>query len=65
MWVLDQITIKSPFMSGDPVHLPIYRGMEQFAIAFAFAMASSVGASYFPARKGGRLHPVDILRGAA
>ena len=65
MWALDQITIKPPFMSGDPVHLPIYRGLQQFAIAFAFAMISSIGASYLPARKGGRVHPVDILRGAA
>ncbi|MES1196642.1 MAG: FtsX-like permease family protein, partial [Steroidobacter sp.] len=65
MWVLGQITIKSPFVSNEPVHLPIYNGFDQFAIAIAFAMVSSIGASYLPARKGGRVHPVDILRGAA
>jgi len=65
MWVLGQVTVKSPFVSNDPVHLPIYDGLDQFAIAIGFAMISSIGASYFPARKGGRVHPVDILRGAA
>jgi lipoprotein-releasing system permease protein len=28
-----------------------------------FAVLSAAGASYFPARKAGRVHPVDILRG--
>lgn len=64
MWLLGQITIKSPFAYNEPVHLPIYYGTEQFMIAAAFAILSSVGASYLPARKGGRVHPVDILRGA-
>jgi lipoprotein-releasing system permease protein len=65
MWLLGQVTIKSPFVSNDLVHLPLYNGLDQFVIAIGFAMISSVGASYFPARKGGRVHPVDILRGAA
>ncbi len=65
MWLLGQVTVKSPFVSNDPVHLPIYGGLDQFAIAIGFAMISSIGASYFPAHKGGRVHPVDILRGAA
>ncbi|HVY24538.1 MAG TPA: ABC transporter permease [Steroidobacteraceae bacterium] len=65
MWALGQITIKSPFVSNEPVHLPLYYGTEQFAIAVGFAMLSSIAASYLPARKGGRVHPVDILRGAA
>jgi lipoprotein-releasing system permease protein len=65
MWLLDQIRIKPFWASGEPVHLPLYRGVSQFAIAFAFAMVSAVAAAFLPARKGGRVHPVDILRGAA
>jgi lipoprotein-releasing system permease protein len=65
MWLLDQIRIKPFWASGEPVHLPLYRGVSQFAIAFGFAMVSAVAAAFLPARKGGRVHPVDILRGAA
>lgn len=63
MRVLEQITIKPPG-SNNLVQLPIYWGVEQFLMAIAFAMMASVGAAYLPARKGGRVHPVDILRGA-
>jgi lipoprotein-releasing system permease protein len=63
--VLDQVTIKPPGLSGDAVHLPLYRGMSQFVIAFTFAMIAAVTAAFLPARKGGRVHPVAILRGAA
>jgi lipoprotein-releasing system permease protein len=45
--------------------LPTYWGFDQAALAASFAMLSAAGASYFPARKAGRLHPVEILRGAA
>jgi lipoprotein-releasing system permease protein len=65
MWLLDQVTIKPFWGSGEAVHLPLYRGASQFLIAFAFAMVSAVAAAYLPARKGGRVHPVEILRGAA
>jgi lipoprotein-releasing system permease protein len=64
MRALEQIVIKPPG-GTDPVHLPIYWGGEQYLIAAAFAMASAIFAAYLPARKGGRVHPVDILRGAA
>jgi len=65
MSVLDQVTIRPPGISGEAVHLPLYRGISQFAIAFSFAMVSAVAAAFLPARKGGRVHPVAILRGAA
>jgi lipoprotein-releasing system permease protein len=65
MWLLDQVRIKPFWASGEPVHLPLYRGVSQFLIAFAFAMISAVGAAFLPARKGGRVHPVEILRGGA
>lgn len=49
----------------DPVNLPIYWGADQFVMATAFAMVASLAAAYLPARKGGSVQPVDILRGAA
>lgn len=64
MWVLAQIEIEMPGMEGVE-GLPLYYGLDQFVIAAMFALASSIGASWLPARKGARLQPVDILRGAA
>lgn len=61
---LEQITFKTPF-NTEQTHLPIYWGWEQIALAVGFAMASALLAAYLPARKGGRVQPVDILRGAA
>lgn len=49
----------------EAVQLPVYWGIDQFVLAAAFAVLSAVGAAYLPARKGGRVQPVDILRGAA
>lgn len=65
MAALGSVTIKPFGLTGDPVHLPLYRGASQFVIAFAFAMIAAVAAAFLPARKGGRVHPVEILRGAA
>ncbi|MFO1371508.1 MAG: ABC transporter permease [Candidatus Competibacteraceae bacterium] len=64
MWLLAQVTLKPPGAT-DKVQLPIYWGYEQYLLAVAFALASAVGAAYLPARKAGRVHPVEILRGAA
>jgi lipoprotein-releasing system permease protein len=50
---------------AEPIHLPVYWGADQFVLAVAFAMVSAVAAAYLPARKGGSVQPVDILRGAA
>lgn len=63
MWILDQVVLPITAMGG-PTHLPVYRGQRQFFIAFAFALFSAVAASYLPANKGGRVHPVDVLRGS-
>ncbi|GLR13070.1 ABC transporter permease [Chitinimonas prasina] len=46
------------------VNLPVWWGGEQFLIAAGFALLSCLLAAWLPARKAGRLHPVDILRGA-
>ena len=64
MRVLAGIELKPPGAS-DIVNMPIWWGGEQYLIAFGFAMLACLGAAFFPARKAGRLRPVDTLRGAA
>jgi lipoprotein-releasing system permease protein len=61
---LEQVSVKPPGVN-DVVHLPVWWGVDQFLLATAFALASCLAAAYLPARKAGRVHPVDILRGAA
>lgn len=61
---LGRITLRAPG-AVEPVPMPVYWGADQFVLAAAFAVLSAVGAAYLPARKGGRVQPVDILRGAA
>ena len=64
MQILGQVQIKPPGVS-ETVYLPIWWGSGQFALATAFAMASCILAAWLPARRAGRVHPVEILRGAA
>ena len=64
MKILSAIQLKPPGIS-EKVFLPIWWGPDQFALAIAFALFSCVLAAYLPARRAGRVHPVDILRGAA
>lgn len=61
---MSYVKFKSPFYSEE-TYMPVYWGWEQMAIGAAFAIVSALAAAYLPARKGGRVHPVDILRGAA
>jgi lipoprotein-releasing system permease protein len=63
MWALMQVRLKFPG-SSDPVPLPIDWNWRQFAIAAAFAIGAALCAGFLPARKGARVQPVDILRGA-
>lgn len=63
MRLLAEVEIRPPGVT-EIVHLPIFWGGTQFALAAAFAMLSCLAASYLPARRAGRLRPVDILRGA-
>lgn len=63
MWALIQVRLTFPG-SSDPQPLPIDWGWRQFAIAAAFALAAALCAGLLPARKGARVQPVDILRGA-
>ncbi len=60
---MGQIEIKSPFM--DSTHLPLYYTPTHYALAGAIALASSLVAGYFPARKAAAVEPVDIIRGAS
>jgi lipoprotein-releasing system permease protein len=59
---LARVQIKTPLFT-DRTFLPIYWGWEQVALGVGFALLSALAAAYLPARKGGRVHPVDILRG--
>ena len=63
MYGLSRIAIKSPF-NTTRAFLPIDWSADQILIAIAFAMLSALFAAWLPARKGGRVRPVDILRGA-
>jgi lipoprotein-releasing system permease protein len=60
---LARVQIKTPLFT-DRTFLPIYWDWEQVALGVGFALLSALAAAYLPARKGGRVHPVDILRGA-
>jgi lipoprotein-releasing system permease protein len=64
MELLASVELRPPGVT-EKVHLPIWWGPEQFALAAAFALISCIAAAYLPARRAGRVHPVDILRGAA
>ena len=43
----------------------LYRSADHYAISGAFALASSLLASWVPARRAARVNPVDIVRGAS
>jgi lipoprotein-releasing system permease protein len=60
---LGSIEINLPF--GDRNRLPISYDPSHYAVAGAVALASSVFAGFFPARKAASLHPVEIIRGAS
>ena len=62
MLILGKIQIKPPGVN-ELTHLPIWWGKEQFLLAAGFALVSCILAAYLPARKAGRVHPVEILRG--
>lgn len=64
IYAVSRVTVQFPGAS-EPLAMPVYWGLDQYLLAFAFAMISAVLAAYLPARKGGRLQPVDVLRGAA
>lgn len=60
---MGRIEIRSPFM--DTTHLPIYYAASHYLLAGAVALAASLIAGYFPARKAASVRPVEIIRGAS
>lgn len=62
MKALSEVSLKPPG-GTEVVNLPVWWGPEQYVLAATFALASCIAAAYLPARRAGRVHPVDILRG--
>lgn len=62
MGTLAVVKIQPPGIS-DIVNLPIYWGADQTVLVVFVAVLSAAAAAYLPARKAGRVHPIDILRG--
>jgi lipoprotein-releasing system permease protein len=62
MLLLNGVKIVPPGLS-DEVQLPVYWGLDQLLIAAVFAVLSAGCAAYLPARRAGKVPPVEILRG--
>jgi lipoprotein-releasing system permease protein len=60
--VLGTVEIRNPLI--DATRLPLVYSVLHYALAAVVALASSLVAGYFPARKASRVYPVDIIRGA-
>ncbi|HZL85027.1 MAG TPA: FtsX-like permease family protein, partial [Candidatus Krumholzibacteria bacterium] len=59
---LGMVEIRNPMI--DATRLPLVYSFLHYLVAAAVALASSLVAGYFPARKASRAYPVDIIRGA-
>jgi lipoprotein-releasing system permease protein len=59
---LGSVEIRNPMI--DATRLPLAYSLAHYSIAGLVALASSLVAGYFPARKASRVYPVDIIRGA-
>ncbi|MHB2167740.1 ABC transporter permease [Alsobacter sp. R-9] len=70
-WVLGYLMCTAlgliEFRTGftDATRLPVLYTWRHYALAGGVALASSVIAGWFPARKAARVHPVEIIRGAS
>jgi lipoprotein-releasing system permease protein len=61
---LSQITFFNP-LSGETIHVPIYWTLKHYTVVGLLSLVACAAAAYFPARKATRVHPVEIIRGAA
>jgi lipoprotein-releasing system permease protein len=61
--VMGQIEFKSPFMDAN--RLPLLYSWRHYIVAGSVALAASLVAGWFPARKAASVQPVDIIRGAS
>ena len=62
IYALGQVQFRPPGVT-DMVQMPVSWEGGQFLVAGLFALFASVAAAFFPARKGSRVQPVQILRG--
>jgi lipoprotein-releasing system permease protein len=61
---LSRITFFNP-LSGEIINVPIYWTPTHYAAVGALSLIACAAAAFFPARKATRVHPVEIIRGAA
>jgi lipoprotein-releasing system permease protein len=61
---VSQITFSNP-LNGETQSVPIYYTMLHYLVIAAVALVSCTAAAFIPVRKATRVHPVDIIRGAA
>jgi lipoprotein-releasing system permease protein len=61
---VSQVTFSNPF-SGEVQPVPMYYAPTQYLAIAAVALLACAAAAFIPARKASRVHPVDIIRGAA
>ncbi|MEX2454058.1 MAG: ABC transporter permease, partial [Rhodospirillaceae bacterium] len=64
-WMLSGIRFEVSAGGREITNLPIAWSAAHYLLAAGFALASAAVAGYLPARRAARLHPVDIIRGAA
>lgn len=63
MFGLMQIRFRPPG-SSEMIQMPVDWSVLQFIIAGSFALIAAIIAALLPARKGAKVHPVEILRGS-
>jgi lipoprotein-releasing system permease protein len=61
---MSQITFFNP-LSGEIINVPVYYTPVHYIGTGLLTLGACAAAAYFPARKATRVHPVEIIRGAA
>jgi lipoprotein-releasing system permease protein len=61
---LSRITFFNP-LSGEIINVPIYWTPVHYLAVGGLSLIACAAAAFFPARKATRVHPVEIIRGAA